>query len=239
MTYRFVVYDIEKNLKASFDDADFTFNQILYWVQVVANRLRLQHNLATNSDLFTSTFNSVAVSTDVKGRKYVDLPIQVMDLPNNGGIIYITYNLETNKCEGPAFAQTWFQGVNIGSVQHLYLDEYTKPNPKNPYFYRVGDKVDSVDVNRVYLLGLECVPVADVEMAVKSVLDPSKTCDIDEHVPLPDAMIQDLMMQVLQLGRFVMMMPSEAVNSGEDEATPDTRLYANRAVNLPESQQQQ
>ena len=29
----------------------------------------------------------------------------------------------------------------------------------------------------------------------------------------------------------------EMVNSGEDEAAPDTRLYANRAVNLPETQQ--
>ena len=76
-------------------------------------------------------------------------------------------------------------------------------------------------------------------MAVKGILNPSNVCDIDEDIPLPDAMIQDLMMQVLQLGRFVMMMPSEMVNSGEDEAKPDTRLYANRAVNLPQAQQQQ
>lgn len=111
MTYRFVVYDIEKNLKASFDDADFTFNQILYWVQVVANRLRLQHNMATNSDLFTSTFNSVTVNTDTKGRKYIDLPVQVMDLPSNGGIIYITYNLDTNKCEGLLLHKLGFKGL--------------------------------------------------------------------------------------------------------------------------------
>ena len=29
MTYRYVAYDIQKNLYASFDDADFTINQVL------------------------------------------------------------------------------------------------------------------------------------------------------------------------------------------------------------------
>ena len=57
MTYRYVVYDLQKNFNATFDDADFTFNQILYWVMVVANRLRVQQTMATNSDLFTSTFD--------------------------------------------------------------------------------------------------------------------------------------------------------------------------------------
>ncbi len=86
MTYRYVVYDLQKNFNATFDDADFTFNQILYWVMVVANRLRVQQTMATNSDLFTSTFDDVPVLTDSKGRKYIDLPVQIMDLPNNAGV---------------------------------------------------------------------------------------------------------------------------------------------------------
>ncbi len=48
MTYRYVVYDLQKNFNATFDDADFTFNQILYWVMVVANRLRVQQTMSTN-----------------------------------------------------------------------------------------------------------------------------------------------------------------------------------------------
>ena len=236
MTYRYVVYDLQKNFNAAFDDANFTRNQILYWVQVVANRLRVQHNAITNSDLFTSTFSSVSVQVDNKGRKYIDLPVQVMDLPNNSGIVYITYNVETCKCSGPAFAQTWFQGTSIGAVQHLYLDEYTKPSVKNPYFYRVGDKVDGVSVNRIYLLGLECIEIEDVEIAVKASLDPKKVCNLDDNIPLPDELIQELMMQVLQLGRFVMLMPSENVNDGEGNTELDSRLYANRAVNLPSAE---
>ena len=239
MTYRYVIYDLDKSFNAAFDDADFTLNQIMYWVMVVANRMRLQQTIATNTDLFTSTFNNVPVLTDTKGRKYIDLPSQIMDLPNNSGVIYITYNEETCHCEGPSFAQVWFQGVNLGSVQHLYLDEYTKPSAKNPYFYRIGDHIDGVKVNRIYLLGLECVDVIDLEIAIKATLDPKQVCSLDDEIPLPDEMIQDLMMQVLQLGRFVMLMPKEIINDGEDGAELNTQIYANRSVNLPETTQQQ
>lgn len=239
MTYRYVVYDLQKNFNATFDDADFTFNQVLYWVMVVANRIRIQQVMATNSDLFTSTFNNIVVHTDSRGRKYIDLPTQVMDLPHNAGVIYITYNEDTCSCEGPAFAQVWFQPVNIGSVQNLYGDEYTKPSAKNPYFYRIGHEVDGVGVNRLYLLGIECAPVKSVEIAIRSSLDPKKLCNIDEEIPLPDEMIQDLMMQVLQLGRFIMLMPKENVNEGTDNAELNSSMYANRAVNLPQTQQQQ
>lgn len=239
MTYRYVIYDLDKSFNAAFDDADFTLNQIMYWVMVVANRMRLQQTIATNTDLFTSTFNNVPVLTDTKGRKYIDLPAQIMDLPNNSGVIYITYNEETCHCEGPSFAQVWFQGVNLGSVQHLYLDEYTKPSAKNPYFYRIGDHIDGVKINRIYLLGLECVDVIDLEIAIKATLDPKQVCSLDDEIPLPDEMIQDLMMQVLQLGRFVMLMPKENINDGEDGGELNTQMYANRAVNLPDTTQQQ
>jgi hypothetical protein len=235
MTYRYVVYDLQKSFNAAFDDADFTFNQILYWVQVIANRLRVQHNAATNSDLYTSTFSSIPVQTDSKGRKYIDLPIQIMDLPDNSGIIYITYNVETCKCSGPTFAQVWFQATTVGRVQHLYLDEYTKPSTSNPYFYRIGDRVDGVKVNRIYFVGLECINIEDVEIAIKASLDPSLVCNIDDEIPLPDELIQDLMMQVLQLGRFVLLMPSEVTNDGEDTSELNPRMYANRAINPPDS----
>lgn len=218
MTYRYVVYDLQKSFSASFDDADFTFNQILYWVLTVANRLRVQQNAITNSDLFTSTFSSVQVLTDASGKKYIDLPTQIMDLQNNGAIVYITYNIESCKCDGPMFAQRWFQGVNLGSVQHLYMDEYTKPSLDSPYYYRIGHQIDGVGVNRLYLLGIECAEILDVEIAIKSTLDPKMICNLDDNISLPDELIQELMMQVLQLGRYVMLVPDEIVNDGQDGA---------------------
>jgi hypothetical protein len=232
MTYRYVVYDIEKSLKKTFDDADITLNQILYWVMVVANKIRAQHEGIAKSDLYTATFSEVSIEEDDKGRKYIDLPVQIMDLPNNAGVVYLTYNIETNCCSGPAFAQTFFQPANVGEVQHLYLDAYTTPSPKNPYFYRIGDKHNGVDVNRLYLLGLECVDVTDLEIAVKSSLDPRKLCNLDDELPVPDEFIQDLIMEVLQLGRFVMMIPEERENTGEDEV----QMQNYRTPKVPQSQ---
>ena len=97
------------------------------------------------------------------------------------------------------------------------MDKYTTPSAKNPYFYRVGGKSNGVDVNRVYLLGLECIDVSDLEIAIKSSLNPKDICSLDDELPVPDELIQDLITEVLQLGRFVMMIPEELENTGEDE----------------------
>jgi hypothetical protein len=214
MTYRYVVYDIEKTLKKNFDYAYITLNQILYWVMGVANKIRLQHTLDTNTDMFTSTYCPVVIEEDEKGRKYIDIPASIMYLQNNAGVVSMSYNVDTNCCSGPAFAQTFFQAVNYGEVQHIYLDEYEKPTAKNPYFYRVGDKVNGVDVNRLYLLGLECVDVVDLEIAVK----------------------KSLIMEVLELGRFGMMIPEERVNVGDDESSLDN--YRTPKVPTPEDYSQ-
>jgi hypothetical protein len=236
MTYRYVVYDLQKSFNQAFDDADITFNQILYWVAVVANRIRVQHNAVTNSDLFTSTFYPVEVLTDDLGRQYIDLPTQIMDLPNNSGIVYITYNEETCKCAGPTFAQVWFQGTNVGEVQHIYLDEYTKPKPSAPYFYRIAHRINDVSVNRIYLLGLECIDVESVEIAVKASIDPKKICNLDEEIPIPDERVQELINEVLKLGKFIMLLPSEMVNDGSDEGKVEN-VYAARGATLSDLSQ--
>jgi hypothetical protein len=232
MTYRYAIYDIEKSLKKNFDDADITLNQILYWVMVVANKIRASHNKNQKTDLFTSTYCPLEVKKDSKGRKYIDLPVHVMDLPNNGGIVYVAYDIDSCSCATPAFAQTEFEPVNVGEVKHLYMDEYTKPSSKQPYFYRLGDKVNGVSVNRLYLLGIECVEVESLEVAVKSTLDPKSLCDLDEEIPIPNELMQDLITEVLQLGRFVMMIPEERVNLGED----GVQMQNYRTPKVPESQ---
>lgn len=220
MTYRFVAYDIQKNLKQSFDDADITLMQIVYWIQVVANRMRFQTYSTEKTDFFTSTFSSITVLVDNKGRKYIDLPTQIMNLSDNQGVVYVTYNVETCCCNGPQFAQVYFQSTLVGSAKALYGDEYTKPAANNPYFYRIGDRVDGVKVNRLYFLGLECVSVKDVEIALLSTLDPSTVCDLDDDIPLPDELVHELIIEILSLGRFITMVPQENINQGEDESAP-------------------
>lgn len=236
MTYRYVAYDIQTTLKKNFDQADILLPQILYWIQVVANNIRARHYEETNTDAFLSTFSSVSVQVDGKGRPYIDLPSQIMDLSNDRGVSYITYNHDSGCCcSGPAFAQVFFQPTKAAAAHRLYGDEYEKPSPQNPYFYRVGEKVDNVSVNRLYFLGLECIKPIDVEIGLMCSLNPSMVCDIDDEVPLPDELISVLITEVLQLGRFVTFMPEERVNEGGDNA----KATVNNVPDIQAQDQQQ
>jgi len=217
-TYRYVAYNLLDSLKKMSDDSDVRLPQVVYWIQVVANNLRVDQFLKTDTGLFTSTFNEVTVFEDNKGRKYIELPNQVMDLPNEEGIEMITYCAE--KCNPHPQETVFFQPTTLGKSPLLFYDEYTKPTTLNPYFYRVGDKVDGVKVNRVYLLGLECAKVDCLDIAIRCSLDPSNVCDLDDEIPLPDERIKELMDDILSLGRFVMMMPEERINQGADETSP-------------------
>ena len=216
MTYRFVVSDLEKSLNQTFDDADITQVQIIYWVQVIANSLRAKFYNLKKEDIFVSTFSPVIVNTDSKGRKYIDLPNQILDLKFDAGIVYITYNFDTCCCGGDPMSQVIFERAHISKLRVLYMDPYTTPKPKNPYFYRIGDRVNGVDVNRVYLLGLECVKITDVEIGILSSLNPKTICNLDDEIPLPDELVHELIMEVLKLGRFVMLVPDERLNDGND-----------------------
>lgn len=215
-SYRYVVYDIEKSLNQAFDDADISFVQILYWVQVIANRLRSQLYNITKEDSYVSTFRPVTVQTEDNGRKYIELPNSILNLKFDAGVRYITYNFETCCCGGDPLSQVQFDRTTVGELRNLYSDPYTKPTPKNPYFYRIADKVNGVSVNRLYLLGLECVDVVDVEIGILSAMNPTEVCDLDDEIPLPPELLHELISEVLKLGRFVMMVPEERLNDGDD-----------------------
>lgn len=216
--YRYVSYSLLTSLKKMDDDSDVRLPHVVYWVQVVANKLMVDQFLKTDSGLFTSTFNEVTVLEDEKGRKYFELPSQIMDLPNEEGIELITYCAE--KCNPHPQQSVFFQPTTLAKSPLLYYDEYTKPSTLNPYFYRVGYKVDGAKVNRVYLLGLECAKVDCLDIALRCTIDPTALCDLDEEIPLPDERIKELMDEVLALGRFIMMIPEERVNQGADETSP-------------------
>jgi len=156
------------------------------------------------------------------GWKYFDLPVQILDLSNEKGIHTLTYNEETCCCEGPIFAQRFFQPTRMSEAHRLYGDPYEKPSPSNPYFYRVANKVDTVSVNRVYLLGLECIVVTDIKIALLEALDPRQTCSLDDEIPLSPDLVIELQRQLLQIGRFVMLVPDERVNDGSATAKAST-----------------
>ena len=51
-TYRYVCYDLLETFKQTFDDKEISITQVLFWVQIIENRLKSQHikkNFKNNS----------------------------------------------------------------------------------------------------------------------------------------------------------------------------------------------
>lgn len=218
-TYRYVAYNIKESYKKTFDDAELTLNQIVFWINVVVSRLRKENEKDFEESKYLSIFSSVEVESDsaLSNRKYIDLPSDVIDMDHHKGIRYITYNYETNCCcLGANFAQVFFQPTDPIKAFRLSMDEYEKPSPKNPYFYRVSGVNGCDNVNRVYFLGLECVDITDVEIGIICNTNPLDVCDLDSEINLPEYLIEELLTRVLNLGRFLLLAPQENTNDGAD-----------------------
>lgn len=229
-TLRTIVNDISKDLKQISDDKQILDVQIAHWVIMLANRIRSQHIAKRDSGAFLSIFANVPVQTfaatnnpnEIKNRKYIELPSVIYDYDMDGGIEYISYYIEDFQpnCPPPFTNQT-FTRTTPGSAQRLYFSKYEEPNPKNPYFYRAGDNI--------FLLGIECANVKNVEIGIyaslKPVTDPD--LDLDQRFDFPEETIIILKRQVLDLGRFVLLIPEERINDGatqQQQAMPTNKL---------------
>jgi len=220
MTYELMAYDILTQLKKNFDDTDITLNHVIYWIQVTVNKIRKVDMVENDrkSGAYRSVFSPVTIKIDqdLKRRKYVDIPTQIMDLRYEGGVEYMTFNLETCCCAGPEFAQVRIWPTTPGKALRLYGDAYEKPKPDHAYFYRVGDKINGVSVNRFYFMGIECIDVTDIEMGLYTALNPSDVCNLTDEVPIAEDLVQKVMLEVLSVGRFMMLVPKDRINDGED-----------------------
>jgi hypothetical protein len=215
---RYIVDDIAKDLKQVFDDKIVQQSQIAYWVLMVANRLKSQHIAKRDSGAYMHTFSRIPILThssvsnpdEVNNRKYILLPKSIYDYDSDGGIEYISYYVEDDKpsCPPPFTRQT-FTRTTPSTSQRLYYTEDEKPSPSNPYFYRTG--------SHLYFLGIECVDAEYVEIGIYNTLDPIDKIDIDSELDFPDELIIILKRQVLDLGRFTLMLPQERVNDGSDD----------------------
>lgn len=237
MTYRQIIGSVMESLKKSGDDTDITPYHVAYWVQMFVNEVRaayLEENEYTGG--FLSTFDSVPVQVDSKNRKYIDLPARVITLENEAGIDYITYDFKNNCCcGGDPLNYQQFSKTKPSELRSLYGDEYTKPKPDNPYFYPKGEKHNGLSINRAYLVGIECVDVKNVEVGLYCRLDPTDVCDLNDEIPIPDQYTPEVFQSVLNMGRFMMMVPEERVNEGEDLAGES---FPSQIRKAPESQNQ-
>lgn len=216
LTYRYLVFDILTILKKDDNSSDIGEQQVIFWINTIANRLRQQRIVKTPTGRYLNIFTGVtvqqsAISTNpnlVKNRKYIDLPKSVYDIMYEKGIDYICHTQDAT-CP-PEFLNVYFQPTSPSMAQRLTYSPYETPSPKNPYFYRVHDKI--------YFLGLETVNVRSLEIGLYTTLDlKTNLINLDDEVDLTEEHIAMLRLEILQLGSFSSAFPKDDKNDGENE----------------------
>ena len=236
--YRFLANDILEMYNANTDDSELGLTQVIFWINTIANRIRMQHirKLPTGAHLLI--FQNVPISVEPNSnRKFFDLPKSIYDFTNERGIDYVTYQDITDCCDPPAFTQNIFSMTTARDSRRLYFDPYEEPSAVNPYFYRTDDKV--------FLLGLECADVPKgLEMGLYATIDPNiDGCNLDDEIDLSEELITILRNEVLALGRFAFIIPVEKVNEGADQTAQAIQQQniqipqVRQAEGVPEEQQ--
>ncbi len=235
---RYICYDIINDLKQSFDNRLIGLNQVIYWVSVVANRLKFQHITKLQKkgswipgkylNIFTGIPIIVPVTSSnpniVAGEKYIKLPATVMDLEYESGVEYLTYNTgNPSCCNLPNFTMVSFSPTTPGTAPMLYGDPYTIPSPKNPYFYTVKDML--------YTLGIECVNVKELEIGIYTYADPHMICNLNDSIDLPENLIETLKKTVLDLGVYSLKIPQDRTNDGSSIQKVPVTLRQGRQQN--------
>jgi hypothetical protein len=214
---RYIIDDAIVSLKQTIDDAEISRPTIAFWVINIANRLKALHIDKRDSGAMLTTFPKVPVVTASNsqfhpdGRKYFTLPASIFDFDKDNAIHYIAYESDGGPNCPPRFTQVRFQRTNPASSRRLYWNPYEKPSPSNPYFYRTLDDV--------VLLGVENIKIKSVEIGVYAAIQQVTNIDEDMPIELPEELIMLLQRQILDLGRFVLNVPEDKRNDGDEIAS--------------------
>jgi hypothetical protein len=232
--FRIVVDDIRKSINQILDDANITPAQVAYWVRLTANKLLGQHIQKRSSGAFLSTFDNIPIlvsasslpSDIVKQRKFFQLPGEVFDFDSDRGIEYISYTSNGGPLAPARFTQVTFTRTTPKQSHWLYKSPYTTPKPDNPYWYRVG--------HNIYLLGIEKIAVASLELAAYMPIDPLEMLDVNYDAPFefPAELMDTLKRQTIDMARFSFLFPRESEsNSGQQELEPTIPIAKTASVN--------
>jgi hypothetical protein len=233
---RTIIDDIEVDLKQMIDDQSITKAQIAYWCIVVGNNILSKHIPKHSTGAFLSTFiipvsyfTSNANPNQVMNRKYFELPGSVFDFDRDSGIEFVAYYNEKEKLgDLPEFTRVQFSRTTISEMENL-VSRFEAPTPDNPYFYRVHQYV--------YLLGVECIPIKNVEVGLFMTISPVQDIDIDAPFDFPEELIEVLKRRVLDLGRFSLLLPQERANDGANMVS-GSQVPTNKLVSVADTSQQ-
>ena len=232
---RNIANEVALSIKQTFDDKTVTFPQIVYWLIGCANTLKGQHIQKRRSGRFLNIYDNVPVQVlttgtnpnALEGRKHIVLPADIFDFDLDGGIEYIVYTYKDTKKAG--FCRTKFTRTSPSEADVLYMDQYTKPSPKNPYFY--------VAHNYVYLLGIECVDVPQVEVGLYTLIPDIASIDVDAPFDFPDELLETLKFRVINMARFSYVFPADTAGNKGTDTTEDRTANVPKVVSVNDQQQ--
>jgi len=215
-TLRHLTDEIVTDLKQTIDDAEINPVAIGFWIITLSNQILGQHIQKRDSGAFMTTWTGIPVIEPtasqttgvIAGRKYIELPASVFDFDKDGGIDYIAYQSDGGPGCLPEFEFQKFERTTPGEARLLTWSPYAKPSPTQPYYYRTK--------NYIPLLGIENINVQYVEVGIYSTIESITTIDPDAPFDFPEELMAVLRRQLLDLGRFVLFMPSIRENIGSD-----------------------
>lgn len=216
-TLRTLTNDFLTSFKQINPEKKVNFNQALFWITTIANRLKSQHIGKSNAQSYLHVFPEIPLqisetsdNTVVQQRKYIELPRQVYDYNYDKGINYIAFGHNSDVCGRPGFTFGQFTRITASEAHRLYLRSREKPSLENVYWYRVHDII--------YFLGLEDFPGTYLEAGLFITFNNLADVDIDEAFDFPEELIMILQRHVYDLGRFVLLVPKDFKN----DAIPET-----------------
>lgn len=221
-TYRYIANDIRTSLKQIYDDAEISLSLVVYWMHIFGDALKKQHIEKYSSGAFLSIFRSVPVERDVDANMpypFVELPQGIYDYDLDKGIEYITYPYAYTRNREQMVGHIKFTRTTFNALERLNMREEERPSPSNPYFVRSGE--------RVYLVGVERVNLLTVEMGLSTTFDVTAAISLDDPFDFPEHLLPLLRRQILEMGRFVLMVPDNLRNDGTSQdiegTVPSTR----------------
>jgi len=215
-TLREIAGAVQIQLKQLGDDRQIPFTLMVKWCSLFINKYRYEKNKSEDSGNYLSIYSDIPILTAtansnpniVAGRKYIELPTSIYDYHKDAGVNYLSYSDFSVSCM-PSFAGVRFTRTTPAKSQRIYMSDYEKPTPSNPYFYRVG--------NYLPLLGIELINVTSLEIGLITSYDPFTTGSLDEELDMGEEGMDYIVKNVLDLGRFMLQVPSDRTNDADEE----------------------
>ncbi len=248
MTYREFVDDILVALGYNHDDAIRTRSNIAFNVMMAINKVKkqmLQKGLAVDwrDGAYQSQTFIVNLATQAElNRRYFDLPIDIYDLPTDGGLDRVGYyrnNLPAN-CP-PAVARTPFTIVTTSQLAAYWDTTHQGPNESRPYVTRETSVNVGVRTDRVYVWGVNPL-ITQLEVGLFAAIGNLDDMPPDEEINLPVDKLDLIKKLVLSSEGWLLNIPQDRLRSDGRDFEPGQTVHTpppisvNHPINLSDAE---